>query len=88
MNPTGNRNRSDQMTIVHEKSGGVGVSDGEGVLDKGRETKLGKDSGKIRVGDPVVSFFLIKEDDVTMSGRVLVLSLRNLKHKNNGWLDQ
>jgi len=65
-NPASNRNRSNRMTIVHEESGSVGVSDSEGVLDKGRETKLSKDSRKIRVGDPVVSFFLIKEDERTI----------------------
>src|SRR6185295_724025 len=47
-------------------SGSVGVSDSESVLNKGRKTKLGKNSGKVRVGDSVVSFYLIKEDERTI----------------------
>ena len=54
------------MTIVHEESGGVGVGDSKGVLGKGRETELSEDSRKVRVGDPVVGFFLIKEDERTI----------------------
>jgi hypothetical protein len=59
--PTSHRNRSNRRAIVQKESGGRGVGSGEGMLNKGRETKLGKDSREVRVRDPVVGLFLIEE---------------------------
>jgi hypothetical protein len=54
------------MTIVHEESRGRGVGDSEGILKEGRETEFGKNSREVRVGDPVVGFLLIKENQRTI----------------------
>ena len=54
------------MTIVHEESRGGGVSNSESVLKERGKTEFGKDSRKIRVGDPVVGFLLIKENQRTV----------------------
>jgi hypothetical protein len=65
------------MTIVHEESRGGGVSNSECVLKERGKTKFGKDSRKIRVGDPVVGFLLIKENQRTVhrgGGRIRVRS--------------
>jgi hypothetical protein len=64
--PAGNRHRSNRVIIVHEKGGGIGVSDRKGVLDKGGKAELGEDCGKVRVGDPVVCFLLVEEDQRTV----------------------
>ena len=64
--PTGNRNRTNRMTIVHEKGRGGGVGNGESMLKEGGKTKFGKDSRKVRVRDPVVGFLLIKENQRTV----------------------
>jgi hypothetical protein len=61
-NPTSNRYRSNRMAIVQEKSGSVGIGCGKGMLEKGRKTVFSKNGRKVRVADPVVSLFLIKED--------------------------
>jgi hypothetical protein len=58
------------VTIVHEVSRGRSVGGGKSVLYKGRKTKFGKDSRKIRVRDPVVGFFLVEEYNSTVD-RVL-----------------
>src|SRR6185369_2114931 len=42
------------------------VSNSESVLKERGKTKFGKDSRKIRVGDPVIGFLLIKENQRTV----------------------
>jgi hypothetical protein len=64
--PAGNRHRSNRVIIVHEKGGGVGVGDRKGMLDKGGKAELGENCSEVRVGDPVVCFLLVEEDQRTV----------------------
>jgi len=69
--PTSHRNRTNRVIIVHENSGGVGVCDRKGVLKEGRKAELGENRGKVRMGNPVVGFFLVEKDQHTVHRAVL-----------------
>jgi hypothetical protein len=69
--PASHRHRANRVIVVHEKGGSVGVSNRKGVLEKGGEAELGKNRGEIRVRDPVVGFFLVKEDQRTVHREIV-----------------
>jgi len=65
-NPTSHRDRSNWVPIVQKEGGSVGIGSGKGMLNKDRETKLVKNCAKVRVGNPVVGFFLVKKNQSTI----------------------
>ena len=80
-NPASHLNRANRESIVHEEGNSVRIGNRKG-MKKGRgEAEGGQSRSKIGMRDPVVSFFLVQEDESAVE-RVLSHIAQNVAEEH------